>query len=68
MFNKGISKLSSTHIANTHLLYYYRGLCYFKLKELEKAEKDFLEGISQADDKSKVPILHSLGKVKLEMS
>ena len=46
IMNKGISKRSSNHISNSHLLLYYRGMCYFNLKEFEKAEKDFTEGIT----------------------
>lgn len=42
IFSKGISKLASTHLSNAYLLLYYRGLCYFKLRQFEKAERDFL--------------------------
>ena len=69
ILNKGISKLTSTHITNANMLLYYRGLCYFNLKEYEKAEKDFNEGISVVvDEKIKPLFYNSLGKCKFAMS
>lgn len=68
VFNKAILKISSIQVANTYLLYYYRGLCYMNLKQYVKAERDFVEGLGITDDKGKVQLFNSLGKCKSEMS
>jgi len=42
IFNKLISKTASgSQVPHANQLYHMRGLCYFKLKRLELAEKDF---------------------------
>ena len=68
VLNKAIAKASSIQVANTYYLYYYRGTCYLKLGNLEKAERDFIEGSSLADDKGKVYIYNALGKCKVKMA
>lgn len=45
-----------------------RGLCYFKLKQYDFAEKDFQEAILISDDKSKIIFYNSLGKCKMAMA
>lgn len=50
------------------MLHYYRGLCYLNLGQLEKAERDFIEGINLADEKGKVQIYNCLGRCKVEMA
>ena len=37
IFTKAIMKASSIQVSNSYLLHYYRGICYFNLKQLEKA-------------------------------
>ncbi len=49
-------------------LYHMRGLCYFKLKQYELAEKDFQEAILISDDKSKIIFYNSLGKCKMAIA
>lgn len=49
-------------------LYHMRGLCFFKLKQYEPAEKDFQEAILISDDKSKAVFYNSLGKCKMAMA
>ncbi len=34
IFNKAILKSSSAQLANSYLLFYYRGLCYLNSKQL----------------------------------
>lgn len=65
MLNKAIMKASSVQVSNTYHLYYYRGICYLNLGELEKAERDFIESSTLADEKGKVQIYASLGKCKV---
>jgi tetratricopeptide (TPR) repeat protein len=68
MLNKAINKAASVQVSNTYHLYYYRGICYLNLKELEKAERDFIESSSLADEKGKVQIYSCLGRCKVEMA
>ena len=42
IFNKAIIKASNNNqVPQVNQLYHLRGLCYFKLKQFEQAEKDF---------------------------
>jgi tetratricopeptide (TPR) repeat protein len=68
ILNKAIMKASSVQVSNSYHLHYYRGLCYLNLNNLDKAERDFVESISLADEKGKIQIYNSLGKCKIEMS
>lgn len=67
-FNIAIEKSSNCQGINVNNIYNMRGQAYFKLKNYEKAEKDFNEAIHHSDEKSKIPFLNSLGKCKIEMS
>jgi isochorismate synthase EntC len=41
IFASAISKSSSAQILHLNHIYHLRGLCQFKLKQYEKAERDF---------------------------
>jgi tetratricopeptide (TPR) repeat protein len=49
ILNKAISKALTVQVSNSYHLYYFRGICYLNLKQLNKAEKDFLESVGLAD-------------------
>jgi len=69
IFNRAIGKASNnSQVPQVNQLHHLRGLCYFKLKQFELAEKDFQEAILMSDDKSKVAIYHSLGKCKMQLA
>ena len=58
----------NAQVPHVHMIYHLRGQCHFKLKQHEKAEKDFQEAILMSDEKSKGPIYHSLGKCKVQLA
>ena len=69
IFNRAIAKASNnSQVPQVNQLHHQRGLCYFKLKQFELAEKDFQEAILMSDDKNKLAIYHSLGKCKMQLA
>jgi tetratricopeptide (TPR) repeat protein len=58
----------SAQMPHINQLYHMRGLCYFKLKLYDFAEKDFQEAILISDDKSKIIFYNSLGKCKMAIA
>lgn len=69
VFNKALAKsTSSNQISQSNQLYHLRGLCYFRLRQFEQAEKDFQEAVMVSDDKSKPVFYNSLGKCKMQLA
>ena len=63
-----IDKSANCQGLNINNIYNFRGQAYFKLKNFEKADKDFNEAIHLSDEKSKIPFINSLGRCRIEMS
>lgn len=68
MFTSAIAKAATSQVLFLNQIYHLKGLCEFKLKRYEKAERDFQQAITISDDKNKIELYNSLGKCKLQQA